>query len=444
MKKLTLPEDSKMMQSNFIFGVATSSFQIEGAKAQRCESIWDRFCEQPGTIIDNSNGEQACEHVARWQQDIELIESLGVDAYRLSVSWPRVMLDDGQLNRQGIDFYKQLVSALVAKQIKVFVTLYHWDLPQSLEEKGGWLNRDTAYAFADYADVVSRELGDAVYAYTTLNEPFCSAHLGYEVGIHAPGIKSQQAGRQAAHHLLLAHGLAMPRLRQNCPNSLHGIVLNFANAIPATNTQADIDAAKIADDYCNHWYLKPLIDGCYPTLLQQLDPEVQPQLQPEDLDIISAPLDYLGVNYYTHNRYRADGKGWYESVEPTCEHLTTMGWEVVPDSFRDLLTQLNTQYHLPPLYITENGAAFADDINNDCVMDEVRVDYFNGHLNAVHEAINAGVDIRGYFAWSLMDNFEWAEGYTQRFGIVYVDYKTQKRTPKLSALAYRDLITSRK
>ncbi|MEJ6473203.1 GH1 family beta-glucosidase [Pseudoalteromonas piscicida] len=444
MNKFILPKHSAMLQADYIFGVATSSFQIEGARQARCESIWDRFCRVDGAVKDKSNGDTACEHIARWQQDVELIHSLGVDAYRLSISWPRVINDDGTVNLAGLGFYQALVDELVAKGLKVFVTLYHWDLPQALEDKGGWLNRETAVAFAQYSEVVCKALGEKVYAYTTLNEPFCSAHLGYEVGIHAPGIRSQSAGRQAAHHLLLAHGLAMQVLRTHCPKSRHGIVLNFANADAASDSPSDIKAAKIADDYCNHWYIKPIIDGCYPALLAQLPKDVQPDIQAGDLEIISAPIDYLGVNYYTRNIYKSDGNGWYEQVAPTASHLTTMGWEIVPDSFCTLLLDLHQKYQLPTLYITENGAAFEDKIANGEVLDVKRLDYFQSHLLAVHQAIEQGVDIQGYFAWSLMDNFEWAEGYTQRFGIVHVNYNTQQRTLKASAKAYQAMLEARR
>ncbi|QUI68618.1 GH1 family beta-glucosidase [Pseudoalteromonas sp. M8] len=444
MNKIILPTHSAMLKADYIFGVATSSFQIEGERRGRCESIWDRFCEHDGAIKDSSNGDIACEHISRWQQDVELITSLGVDAYRLSISWPRVMNDDGTVNDAGLSFYQQLVDALVAKGLKVFVTLYHWDLPQALEDKGGWLNRETAVAFARYTEVVCKALGDKVYAYTTLNEPFCSAHLGYELGIHAPGLRSQAAGRQAAHHLLLAHGLAMQVLSAHCPNSLHGVVLNFANADPVSTAHCDVEAAKIADDYCNHWYIKPILEGQYPDLLAQLPKDVQPDMLAGDLEIIAAPIDYLGVNYYTRNIYQSDGNGWYEQVEPSAETLTTMGWEVVPDSFCALLRELHAEYQLPPLYITENGAAFDDKMENGEVLDVQRLAYFQSHLLAVNQAMEQGVDIRGYFAWSLMDNFEWAEGYTQRFGIVHVDYHTQQRTLKASAKAYQTMLFERK
>ncbi len=432
-----------MLRREFTYGVATSSFQIEGATESRIPCIWDTFCAQPNTIADSSNGDLACEHVKYWQQDVAMIADLGVDAYRLSIAWGRVMNEDGSANVQGLQFYKDLVTALRQKNIKVFVTLYHWDLPQYLEAQGGWLNRDTAYAFALYADVVSNALGEQVYSYATLNEPFCSAYLGYEEGIHAPGKVGQAYGRQAAHHLLLAHGLAMQALRHNVPNSLCGIVLNFSTAYSATDSQADIDAARMGDEYHNHWYIQPLLEGTYPDVMSQIGVDAQPHIAPGDMDIIAQKNDFIGVNYYTRAVYRSDGEGWFEQVVPQGHALTAMGWEIVPDAFTKLLVELDQRYDLPPIYITENGAAFDDRLVAGEVVDQQRIDYFNSHLRAVDNAIKQGVDIRGYFAWSLMDNFEWALGYSKRFGIVYVDYATQQRTLKHSALAYKAMLSNR-
>ena len=449
MRTFNLPANSLMRSKDFLFGVATSSFQIEGDRKGRETCIWDTFCAQPGKISDNSNGDDACRHIEKWKDDVELISSLGVDAYRLSISWPRVMTSDGDVNEVGMQFYVNLVDELVRRGIKVFVTLYHWDLPQHLEDNGGWLNRDTAYAFEKYATAVASTLGDKVYAYATLNEPFCSAYLGYELGVHAPGLTGVGKGRKAAHHLLLAHGLAMKALRATCPNSLHGIVLNFSTCHPATNNEEDKIAAKLADEYHNQWYLKPVIDGQYPSIIHQLRDVDRPDIEEGDMDIISQPIDYLGINYYTRTVYKAtpsdsaDVNFGFEIVEPTNTPLTAMGWEITPDAFTELLVNLHQQYALPPIYITENGAAMDDEMVDDEVNDVDRIDYFNSHLNAVNVAIEAGVDIRGYFAWSLMDNFEWALGYSKRFGIVHVDYDTQKRTLKQSAHVYSELVKNR-
>ncbi len=429
-----------MLKKEFTYGVATASFQIEGGITNRLPCIWDTFCDQPNTIIDSSNGEVACDHFNLWQQDIELIDSLGVDAYRLSISWPRVIKESGELNQEGVDFYTSILDALKAKNIKAYVTLYHWDLPQHLEDQGGWLNRDTAYKFSDYADKISQVFGDRVHAYATLNEPFCSAFLGYEAGIHAPGIKGKEFGKKAAHHLLLAHGLAMKVLAKNSPNTLNGIVLNFTPCYPESTSQADKNASNFADDYFNQWYIKPIYHGQYPEILQQLPIDHHPEIKDGDMEIISHPTDFLGVNFYTRAIYKSCEKEHFEQITPP-EPTTDIGWEIYPQAFTELLVTLNNTYDLPPIYITENGAAMADKIIDDKVDDLDRVDYYHHHLNAVNNAIEQGVNVKGYFAWSLMDNFEWAEGYSKRFGIVYVDYQTQKRTIKASGYAYKELIS---
>lgn len=441
---ISLPQNSPLQSTDFIYGVATASFQIEGGIDSRLPCIWDTFCATPGKIADNSDGSVACDHFSRWQQDVELIDFLGVDAYRFSIAWGRVINLDGSLNQQGADFYIALLDRLKAKNIKAFVTLYHWDLPQHLEDQGGWLNRETAYRFADYADVVSTAFGDRVYAYATLNEPFCSAFLGYEAGIHAPGLVGKEYGKKAAHHLLLAHGLAMQVLQKNSPNSQNGIVLNFTPAYPASNSQADADAATYADEYFNQWYIRPLMDGCYPDINAQLPNSHQPGILPGDMDIISQQLDFLGINYYTRQVFQANDETLFEEVILPDVPRTDIGWEINPQAFTRLLLSLHQKYDLPPVYITENGAAMADKPDNNQVNDVDRIDYYQSHLQAVHEAIEQGVDIKGYFAWSLMDNFEWAEGYLKRFGIVYVDYDTQQRTVKASGLAYKALLSQRK
>ena len=441
-KTISLPPSSALLKPQFTFGVATASFQIEGARSARLTSIWDTFCDQPGAITDNSNGDTACNHVELWQQDIAMIADLAVDAYRLSISWPRVLHQDGSINQQGIGFYRDLLTALKARNIKTYVTLYHWDLPQHLEDNGGWLNRDTAYAFAHYTDLVTKQLTGLVDSYATLNEPFCSAYLGYEVGVHAPGIKSQQAGRQAAHHLLLAHGLAMQVLRANCPNIEAGIVLNFSPAYPLTEN--DTQAALLADQYHNQWYIKAVLEGQYPALLNSLSSEVQPHIAADDMAIISQKIDFIGVNYYTRIHYQNTDDNWFAEAQINNIAVTDMGWEVYPQGLTELLVSLNELYQLPKVYVTENGAAMADTLRDGQVLDTERVSYYHTHLNAVHDAVEQGVDIQGYFAWSLMDNFEWAYGYEKRFGLVYVDYENQQRILKESAIQYRALLTQRK
>ncbi|WP_432653798.1 GH1 family beta-glucosidase [Shewanella jiangmenensis] len=444
MSPFTLPGDSAMMQPDFLFGVATASFQIEGDGANRQRCIWDTFCNTPGKIADGSDGEIACDHVNRWQEDVELIASLGVDAYRLSISWGRVLFADGSINQAGMDFYLNLLDALNSLKIKVFVTLYHWDLPQHLEDKGGWLNRDTAYAFADYARIVARALGDRVFAYSTLNEPFCSAFLGYEAGIHAPGLKSRAKGRAAAHHLLLGHALAMAEIRREAPGAQAGIVLNFSPSYAFSANEEDVNAARLAHEYHNTWYLMPLMQGRYPDIINQLGIEERPPIEPGDMALIQTPIDYLGINYYTRNVYRAGGELGFEEVRLGNVPRTAMDWEICPGAFTELLQSLAAEFDLPPIYITENGAAEDDMPINGAVHDPMRLDYLQSHLLAVHRAIEAGVEVKGYFAWSLMDNFEWAEGYRKRFGLVYVDYQSQQRMLKSSAKAYQGLLAKRR
>jgi len=440
MNKFELPANSTMLKPDFIYGVATASFQIEGGINERLPCIWDTFCATPGKIADNSNGSIACDHYHLWQQDIDLIESLGVDAYRLSISWPRVMHQDGTLNEQGMLFYIQLLDQLEKKNIKAFVTLYHWDLPQYLEDNGGWLNRETAFKFKEYVELVVNALGDRVHSYATFNEPFCSAYLGYEVGVHAPGKVGKEYGKKAAHHILLAHGLGMQVLAKYSPNTLNGIVLNFTPCYP--ETIEDQSASDYADDYFNQWYIKPLFDKAYPDIINTMPKSQQPIIEDGDMDIIAQPLDFLGINFYTRAIYKRDEKEIF-CQQPAPAPITDIGWEIYPSAFTQLLTSLHEKYPLPPVYITENGAAMADELIEGEVNDVDRVNYYQLHLNAVNKAIESGVNIKGYFAWSLMDNFEWAEGYLKRFGIVYVDYKTQQRTIKKSGLAYRNLISNR-
>jgi len=431
-----------MLSKDFIYGVATASFQIEGSADKRLPCIWDTFCATPGKIADNSNGERACEHVIKWREDIALIDSLGVDAYRLSISWPRVITLDGTLNHDGVKFYTDILDELARRNIKAFVTLYHWDLPQHLEDKGGWLNRETAFEFERYVDLISKAFGDKVYSYATLNEPFCSSYLGYEIGVHAPGIKGREFGRKAAHHLLLAHGLAMKVLNKNSPHALNGIVLNFTPCYPVTQSDADLAATAFADDYINQWYMKPVMTGAYPDIIEQLPEAHKPDILPGDMETIAQPLDFLGVNFYTRLHYQASETDYYEEM-PHQAPMTDIGWEIYPKALTELLVSLHGKYQLPPVFITENGAAMDDKMINSEVHDQDRIDYYNSHLNAVNDAMEQGVTVSGYFAWSLMDNFEWAEGYSKRFGIVYVDYVTQQRVIKDSGNAYSHLIKNR-
>lgn len=444
-KTIQLPDNSLMMSKNFLFGVATSSFQIEGDYENRLPCIWDTFCGTPDKIADGSNGHIACEHIKRFQEDVKMIASLGVDAYRFSISWPRVMTKERTLNESGIAFYEALIAALKQYGIESYVTLYHWDLPQHIEDTGGWLNRQTAYEYADYVDKVVERLGDSVVSYATFNEPFCSAYLGYEIGVHAPGLTGVQNGRTAAHHILLAHGLGMQAIRKHTKSAQAGIVLNFTPCYPHDDLESSAQAAVKADEYINQWYIKPLFDGCYPAIYEQLPDDQKPPVQEGDFTIMQQPIDFLGVNFYTRLTYSAarnNTEFYYE--HPHRQPQTDIGWEIYPAALTQLLVDLHTRYTLPPIYITENGAAMADELLDGCVNDKDRIDYYQQHLLAIDQALKSGVNVAGYFAWSLMDNFEWAEGYLKRFGLVYVDYETQTRTLKNSAHAYRDLIQQRK
>lgn len=446
MSSLDLPAHSRLWSPDFTFGVATASFQVEGATDVdgRLPSIWDTFCAEPGRVNNGDTGRTACDHYHRWADDLEMVEGLGVDAYRLSIAWPRVMTVDGAVNDRGLDFYKRLLDRLRERDIRPYVTLYHWDLPQHLQDTGGWVNRETAYRFRDYADRVSRELGDRVASYATLNEPWVSAILGHEIGVHAPGLTDARLARQAGHHLLLAHGLAMDVLRANVPDTEAGIVLNMAPSTPRTDRYDDRVAARLAEAGLYHWFLEPVLEGRYPALFERMHPELTPLILPGDLERISRPVDFVGINYYTRGIVSFDAKEGVKNHAPDDAETTDMGWEVYPQGLTELLVDLNRTYTLPPLLITENGMASADVVRDGRVRDAQRCRYYNSHLNAVHEAIEQGVDVRGYFAWSLMDNFEWAEGYDKRFGLVHVDYDTQQRTLKDSALAFKDLMARRR
>ena len=432
---------------NFVWGVATSAFQIEGAVNEdgRSFSIWDTFCRTPGKVYGGDTGDVACDHYHLWERDLDLIKSLGVDAYRFSVAWPRIIPGGvGAVNDKGLDFYDRLVDGLLARGLKPYGTLYHWDLPQVLEDKGGWVNRDTAHAFADYAEVVAKRLGDRVASYATLNEPWCSAYLGYGNGHHAPGYSDPKMSLAATHHLLLAHGLALPRQRQHAPNADHGIVLNLAQVYPETAQAEDRAAAERFDAVNNLLYLDPLFKGKYPQALMDNLGELMPEIREGDLAIIAAPLDFLGENYYTPTFVAHDPTAKWPHIRPA-QHQdaekTAMGWEVYPKGLSDMLGRLQHDYGVP-LYVTENGAAYQDPdhLSSTEIHDAERTDYYQRHLEAVHDALAQGADVRGYFAWSLLDNFEWAFGYDKRFGIVHVDFETQTRTLKDSAKWYREFV----
>jgi beta-glucosidase len=444
------------LPTDFRWGVATSAYQIEGAHDEggRGLSIWDTYCRTPGMVDGDDNGDVACDHYHRMPADVALIASLGVDVYRFSVAWPRVQPGGrGPANAEGLGFYDRMVDELLRSGVDPWVTLYHWDLPQELEDAGGWPARDTAYRFADYAMLVFDRLQDRVRTWTTLNEPWCSAMLGYYEGRQAPGRQNFGDAMDAVHHLLLGHGLAAQRMRAAATEPIElGITLNMGSAIPATESLADQDAARRADGLGARIYLDPLLRGQYPgDILDDLSTRgIKLPVVDGDLAIISEPIDVLGVNYYSSYRYSgvdadgrtedADGNPVTEAV-PFGRPVTAMDWEIVPEGFTQLLVRLSREYPGVPLVITENGAAFDDEPDpSGFVADHDREAYLSSHIAAVAAARQQGADVRGYFAWSLMDNFEWSYGYAKRFGLVHVDYETQVRTPKQSALWYRDTI----
>ena len=426
--------------ASFTWGVATSAFQIEGAAAEdgKGPSIWDTFSHTPGKVIDGSNGDVACDHYHRYAEDVELIASLNVNAYRFSVSWSRVQpAGHGAWNEKGFDFYSRLLDKLREKNITAHLTLYHWDLPQGLQDLGGWLNRDTAHHFAAYAAEVARRFGARVATIATHNEPWCSANLGYGNGQFAPGVADPVAALQVSHHLLLSHGLAMQAMRAVKAPAKLGIVLNQWTATPASDSAADKAAAELEYARSVQWFMDPIFKGRYPELALKAIDTTRLSIFENDFKDIQQPLDFLGVNYY----FRAFVSTETPPRQPEAKlGLTDMGWEIYPQGMSELLLALHREYQLPPVYITENGMAEADKLVGGRVDDARRIDYVRSHLQAIATAMEQGVDVRGYFYWSLLDNFEWNSGYAKRFGLVYVDYATQQRTLKDSALWYRSFI----
>ena len=440
----------------FVWGAATSSYQIEGAALLdgRGESIWDRFSHTAGRIDDDSSGDVACDHYHRWRDDVALMQALGMQAYRFSIAWPRILPNGrGAVNEAGLQFYSDLVDELLKHGITPYATLYHWDLPQVLQDEGGWTVRSTAEAFVEYAEVVAQRLGDRVKHWITHNEPWCASFLSYQIGEHAPGLQDWSAAIAASHHLLLSHGLSVPVIRRHSPGAQVGITLNLVPVMAASASDADQAVAHFADGYHNRWFLDPLYKREYPqdmvdTFVERgdLPAEGMPWVARGDLEAIAAPTDFLGVNYYTRKLVRdttsAANLPPEHHLAPPDQH-TDIGWEVYPSGMCDLLVRLHRDYHPPALYITENGASYNEGPNGDGqIHDQRRTHYLYDHLAACHQALKAGVPLCGYFVWSLMDNFEWARGYTQRFGVVWVDFATQQRTPKDSAKWYSRVITA--
>jgi beta-glucosidase len=456
---VTAPTQTVAFPGHFRWGAATAAFQVEGSTAAdgRSDSIWDVFCRRPGAVANGDTGDPACDHYRRMPDDVALMADLGLGTYRFSVAWPRVRPGGGPVNRAGLDFYSRLVDALLDKGIRPWLTLYHWDLPQSLEDAGGWTHRDTAHRFVEYAESVADVLGDRVPTWTTLNEPWCSSLLGYAEGQHAPGRTEPRAAVAAIHHLLLAHGLGVQALRARLPEVDLGLTLNLAPVTPAAPERPeDVEVARRVDGLQNRVFLDPVLRGRYPAdVWEDLAPfGLGDHVREGDLDAIGERIDVLGVNYYTSAHVAAGDPGRESRPSPWVGAgpvqevrrglpVTAMGWEVDPGGLTRLLVRLHQEYPGTPLMITENGAAYPDAVDGDrAVRDDDRLAYLHAHLAAAHEAIERGVDLRGYFAWSLLDNFEWAHGYGKRFGLVHVDYATQRRTPKASARWYADVARS--
>jgi beta-glucosidase len=435
--------------SDFVWGTATAAYQIEGAvhEGGRGASIWDAFSRRPGAIADSTTGDVAVDHFHRYREDIELMKGLGTGAYRFSIAWPRIQPSGrGAINREGVDFYRRLADGLLEQGITPWATLYHWDLPQELEDADGWMNKDTADRFAEYAGATVDALGDLVSNWITLNEPWCSSFLGYASGEHAPGRQLGTDAARAAHHLLLAHGRGLAAIRAASPTAQAGITLNLYSVEAASDQEADIDAARRIDGLSNRLFLDPILKGAYPEdVLRDLGQEdwFAENVSGEDLAQISAPIDFLGVNYYSRHTTAAGVPGDGPSASPGSEFVrmvdtgapkTQMGWEIHPDGLVDVLRMANHLAPELPLYITENGSAYQDTLRPDGTVDDPeRLAYLQSHLEASSLAIAEGLPLRGYFAWSLMDNFEWAWGHSRRFGLFYVDYATQRRIPKASA-----------
>ncbi|MDW7981639.1 MAG: GH1 family beta-glucosidase [Thermomicrobium sp.] len=434
----------------FLWGTATAAYQIEGGARDdgRGLSIWDTFSHTPGKTFQGHTGDVACDHYHRWSEDVRLLQQLGAPAYRFSIAWPRILPDGvGAVNERGLDFYDRLVDALLAVGITPFVTLYHWDLPQALQDRGGWGERATAEAFAAYADVVVRRLGDRVRHWITHNEPWVVAYLGHYQGVHAPGIQDLATAVRVSHHLLLSHGLATQAIRAASADARVGITLNLSPVHPASEQESDRAAAQRFDGLLNRWFLDPVFGRGYPSdIRESLAPYYEPPEQ--DAVTIAQPLDFLGVNYYAPAFVMAaDGAEPLGIRALTAEELrargydlTEMGWPVVPEGLEELLVRLHRDYRPATVYVTENGAAYPDELVAGVVQDDRRIAYLAAHFAAAQRAIAAGVPLQGYFVWSLLDNFEWAHGYSKRFGIVYVDYETLARIPKASFQWYRQVV----
>lgn len=432
--------------TDFKWGVATAAFQIEGAANEdgRAPSIWDKFCEVPGNIRNSDNGLVACDHYHRYKEDVEIMDWMGVDAYRFSVSWSRVLPNGiGEVNQAGIAFYSNLVDELLAKGIEPFLTIYHWDLPQALQEKGGWLNREAANWFAYYTEVLVSNLGDRVKNWITINEPHCICWFGFLKGWFAPGVQDLNSAVTAAHHVLLAHGRAVRVINKLLPEAKVGIAPGLTPCVPATQSPEDIAAAARQDGYDIRWFMDPVYGKGYPKDIVEIF-GITPPIVADDMEVISTPTDFLGVNFYLRSVIADDPNGEFlkiRGIDPADSKYTGMGWEICAPAFKDLLVRIKNDYSPKEIFITENGSAWDDVVQADGSINDVdRIEYLELHLEQMRKAISEGVPVKGYFAWSFMDNFEWTFGYEKRFGLVRVDYDTFKRTPKASAHRYREII----
>jgi beta-glucosidase len=434
--------------THFRWGCSTASYQIEGGvhEGGRSESIWDRFSKTPGRVKHGHTGDVACDHYHLWPDDFEIAQNLGINAYRFSIAWPRIFdySKSPNANAKGLDFYDRLVDGMLAKGLEPWATLYHWDLPQYLQDKGGWANRATIDAFVNYTDAVSRRLGDRISHWITHNEPWCTAFLGNMEGVHAPGLKDFKLAIQVSHHLLVSHGLAIPVIRRNSPNAKVGAALSLHPLSSASDTEEDQAATHRHDGLRNRWFLDPLYGRGYPQDVISLLGDLAPHIEPHDLKTIAEPTDFLGVNYYFPEIVaHAPGQGILQIkvVEPENVERTGFNWQVAPDGLVRLISRVVKDYQPAHIFITENGSTYEDTVLQDgSVNDEQRKSYLQRHLAAVLEAIKMGLPIQGYFAWSLLDNFEWAEGYSKRFGLTHVDFQTQQRRLKASGEWYRNFL----
>jgi beta-glucosidase len=440
-----LTELARRFPPGFLWGTATAAYQIEGGwdADGKGESIWDTFCRVPGAIETGETGETACDHYRLWEQDVDLMTELGLNAYRFSVSWPRVVpAGTGPTNVRGLDFYDRLVDALLARGIRPFVTLYHWDLPQVLQDRGGWGTREVVGWFAEYATAVAHRLGDRVHDWITINEPEVVAFAGHAHGVHAPGHRDWRLALRVAHHLLLAHAQGAAAIRGSARDPSVGIAVNLSPCEPARDDPADVAAAHRLDGHLNRWFLDPLFARGYPPDVVEWYGDLLDAEAPAAIAALEGRLDFLGINYYSRQLARADGDDplRLERVTPPEAQLTSMGWEVYPDGLRSLLERVHRDYRPARIYVTENGAAFDDASDADGRVDDTeRRDYLAAHLDAAARAVDAGVPLDGYFVWSLLDNFEWAHGTSKRFGLIRVDYDTLRRTVKASGAWYREL-----